>query len=53
MTVQILDIVHRPVFYLKHEVSQNGLCLRLRVECIQVGQIELVSVSVPLSTEPT
>jgi hypothetical protein len=24
-----MDIIHRPVFYLKHNVSEPGYCLRL------------------------
>jgi hypothetical protein len=27
ITLTILDIVHRPVFYLKQNVSETGLCL--------------------------
>jgi hypothetical protein len=29
ITITILDIIHRDVFYLKHDVSETGLCLRL------------------------
>jgi hypothetical protein len=29
--ITILDIIHRPVFYLKQDVSQTGLRLRFRV----------------------
>jgi hypothetical protein len=32
-----MDIIHRPVFYLKHNVSETGFCLRLQVEFIQLG----------------
>jgi hypothetical protein len=28
ITITILDIVHCPVFYSKHNVSETGLCLR-------------------------
>jgi hypothetical protein len=31
ITLTILDIIHRPVFYLKHDISENGLCV-LQVE---------------------
>jgi hypothetical protein len=27
--ITIMDISHRPVFYLKHNVSETGFCLRL------------------------
>jgi hypothetical protein len=26
MTIRVLDIIHRPVFYLKHDISETGLC---------------------------
>jgi hypothetical protein len=39
MCVTVLDIVHRPVFYLKRNVSETGLCLRRQVErTIQVSR---------------
>jgi hypothetical protein len=28
---KFLGIIHRPVFYLKHDVSDTGFCLRLQV----------------------
>jgi hypothetical protein len=28
ISIIILDIVHRPVFYLKHNFSEPGFCLR-------------------------
>jgi hypothetical protein len=34
ITITILDITHRPVFYLKHDVSEIGFCLRFQVEPI-------------------
>jgi hypothetical protein len=41
MTIKILDIIHRPVFYLKHDISDAaGFCLRLQVEPTQVGPID-------------
>jgi hypothetical protein len=30
--VTILDIIHRPAFYFKHDVSEARFCLRLQVE---------------------
>jgi hypothetical protein len=30
--VTIQDITHRPVSYLKHNVSETGFCLRLQIE---------------------
>jgi hypothetical protein len=46
-----LDIVHHPVFYLKHRpvyiskhnVSETGFCLRLQVKPTQLGQIDRAS----------
>jgi hypothetical protein len=35
-----MDIINRPVFYLKHDISESGVCLRLKVELIQMGPIE-------------
>jgi hypothetical protein len=43
ITITILDIIYRPVFYLKHDVSETGFCLRLQVKPIQLGKTELVS----------
>jgi hypothetical protein len=40
ITITIMDIIHRPVFYLKHEVSETGFFLRL-----QVGPIERAHLS--------
>jgi hypothetical protein len=46
INITILDIIHRPVFYLKHDVSETGLCLRLQVELLSRTQsTELVSVN--------
>jgi hypothetical protein len=33
-------IYYRPVFYLKHDVSEAAFCLRLQVEPTQVGPTE-------------
>jgi hypothetical protein len=32
ITITILDIIHRPVSYLKYDVSEIGFCFRLQVE---------------------
>jgi hypothetical protein len=42
-TIIILDIIHRPVFYLKHDVSETGFCLRLQGEPAQFGPINRAS----------
>jgi hypothetical protein len=39
ITITILDIIHRPVFYLKHSVSESSFCLRLQAEPIQIGKV--------------
>jgi hypothetical protein len=38
-----LDCFHRPVFILKHNVSETGFCLRLQVEPTQLGPIDRIS----------
>jgi hypothetical protein len=48
--IMFLDIIHRPVFYLKHRpiyiskhnVSEIGFCIRLQVKPTQLGPIQLV-----------
>jgi hypothetical protein len=45
VSITIMDIIHRSVFYLKHDTSETGFCLRLQVEPTEMGQIELVFVS--------
>jgi hypothetical protein len=40
LTIIILGIIHRPVFYLKREVSETGFCLHLQMELTQLGQID-------------
>jgi hypothetical protein len=37
ITITILDIIHRPVSYLKHSFSQTGFGLRLRMVATQLG----------------
>jgi hypothetical protein len=39
-TIPILDIIHRPVLYSKHDVSETEFCLRLQVESAQLSQID-------------
>jgi hypothetical protein len=39
VTLTILDIIHRPVFYSKHKVSETGFCLLLQAELSQTQQI--------------
>jgi hypothetical protein len=33
ITITILDIIHRPVFYLKHDCSETGFCLKSNSFC--------------------
>jgi hypothetical protein len=49
MTITILDIIHRPVFYLKHDVSETEICLRLQMEPSQLDPIDRASLSLSLS----
>jgi hypothetical protein len=37
------DIIHRPVFYLKHKVSDTGVCLRVQVKPTQFGPMHRAS----------
>jgi hypothetical protein len=37
ITITILDIIHRPVFYLKHDGYEIGFDFRLQVELTQLG----------------
>jgi hypothetical protein len=32
IAITIVDIIHRPVFYLKYNVSETGFCLRIQAE---------------------
>jgi hypothetical protein len=43
ITITILDITHRHVFYLKYDVSETEFCLQLQVETIQLGPIDRAS----------
>jgi hypothetical protein len=40
ITITILNIIHCPDFYLKHNVSKTGFCLRLLVVYTQLGPID-------------
>jgi hypothetical protein len=42
-TLTVLDIIHHPVFYLKHDVSETGSCLHLQVEPTQVRPVNRAS----------
>jgi hypothetical protein len=42
ISITILDASHRPVFYLKQNVSDTGFCLRLEVELTQFGPLDRV-----------
>jgi hypothetical protein len=39
----MLDIIHRPDFYLKHKASETGFCLRLQIEPTQLCPIDSAS----------
>jgi hypothetical protein len=43
INIVFLDIINRPVFYLKHNVSETGFSLRLQVEPTQLGPIDRAS----------
>jgi hypothetical protein len=36
ITMTILNIIQRPVFHLKHDVSETGFCLHFQVETIML-----------------
>jgi hypothetical protein len=38
--IVFLDIIHPPVLFKTHNVSETGICLRLRVEPTQLGSID-------------
>jgi hypothetical protein len=37
ITITILDIIHSPAFYSRHNLSETSFCLRPQVECTQSG----------------
>jgi hypothetical protein len=39
----VLDSIHIPVFYLKHDVLKTAICLRLQVEPTQLDPIDSAS----------
>jgi hypothetical protein len=39
-TVTVLDNIHRPVFYLKRDVSETEFCLRRQAEPTQLASID-------------
>jgi hypothetical protein len=44
IAVAILDIIHRPVFYLKQNVSETSFCRRLQVEPTELDPVETSSI---------
>jgi hypothetical protein len=44
-TITILGIIHRPIFYSKHSVSETGFCLRLQVEPTRLCPVDRASLS--------
>jgi hypothetical protein len=53
-TITFLDIIHRPVSYLKHDVSETGFCFRLQVGPAQSDPIERAGLCLqPPATTPT
>lgn len=40
LTIKILEIIHRPDFYLEHDVSEIAFCIRLQVQLTQFGTID-------------
>jgi hypothetical protein len=48
LTINILDIIHGSVLYLKHNVSETGFCLLLQVEPSQLSPIDRASLSLDL-----
>jgi hypothetical protein len=43
ITITIFNIIHRPLFYLKHDASETGFCLRPQVRPTEMGPIEALS----------
>jgi hypothetical protein len=39
IAMAILDIIHPPAFYLRHDVSETGFYLRLQVEPTKEGSL--------------
>jgi hypothetical protein len=36
--ITIVDIIHHPVVYLKHDVLEIAFCLQLQVQPVQLGK---------------
>jgi hypothetical protein len=53
ITITILDIIHRPVFYLKHGVSETEFCLQHQVERTQVAPIDRARLCLPDTSNNT
>jgi hypothetical protein len=47
ITITILEITHRPVYYLKHSVSETGFCSRLQVEPTKLGPTDSANLLYP------
>jgi hypothetical protein len=50
ITITILDIIQRPAFYLKHDVSETDFCLRLEAKPTQKDSTEWASLYLRLET---
>jgi hypothetical protein len=51
MTIIVSDIIYCPVFYLIHNISATGLCLRLKEEPTQLGPTERPRLVLLVATE--
>jgi hypothetical protein len=38
--IMFLDIIHRPVYFSKHNVSDTGFCLRVQAKSSHLGTID-------------
>jgi hypothetical protein len=45
------NIIHRPVIYLKRNVSETGFCLRLQAKPTQLGPIDRASLYLQASIQ--
>jgi hypothetical protein len=45
ITITIVDIIQRQIFYLKYDVSETGFCFHLQVKPTQMGLLYRVTVS--------
>jgi hypothetical protein len=43
ITITILDVIHCPVYYLKHGISETGFCVCLQVELTEVDLVDRAS----------